>query len=87
MENNVENLGFVARDGYTLLKIFNLIHHKQINTSYLYTPRIISLLAREDYMNYSPKEIQSLINVFNLPIKGADERAAVAEAMKKQNTK
>ena len=40
---------FVARDGYTLEKVFNMFGHKDIKTHYIYAPRALNLLCQLNY--------------------------------------
>ena len=37
-QNGYEQVAFVARDGYTLTKIFNLIKDADVINSYIYAP-------------------------------------------------
>ncbi|MBR5904066.1 MAG: hypothetical protein IKZ49_00855, partial [Alphaproteobacteria bacterium] len=47
-KRNIDNLLFVARDGYTLQKIFDTFNTK-IKHSYIYAPRFINLVCRLQY--------------------------------------
>ncbi|MEI0700190.1 glycosyltransferase, partial [Brachyspira intermedia] len=60
--NNIKDVIFVARDGYTIEKIFKLFDNT-IKTDYIYAPRILNLLINIDYQNKLPWEnkINSLI--------------------------
>lgn len=66
--NSINNLMFVARDGYTLQKIFDTFD-SDIKTSYVYAPRFLNLIARLDFdVNHLVKEyrrqICSIVNYF-----------------------
>ncbi len=39
LKRNIKEILFVARDGYTLKKVFDLFEHKDIKTHYIYAPR------------------------------------------------
>ncbi|MDR3348934.1 MAG: HAD-IA family hydrolase [Acidaminococcales bacterium] len=47
-EKGIDRLLFVARDGYTLQKVFDAFDSK-IQTSYIYAPRLLNLICRLDY--------------------------------------
>ena len=47
LELNIDNLLFVARDGYTLQKVFNTFSNN-ISNSYVYAPRILNLICTLD---------------------------------------
>ena len=43
IKEQIDHIGFTARDGYGLKKIFNIINtHENITTSYIYAPRLFS---------------------------------------------
>lgn len=62
-EQKLDFLGFVARDGYTLQKIFNLIC-PQIETSYIYAPRFLNLICRLDYARRNKDQTNAIITYF-----------------------
>ena len=47
-ENSIDNLLFVARDGYTLQKIYNSFKNP-LKNSYIYAPRFLNLICRLDF--------------------------------------
>ena len=49
MENKLKNVLFVARDGYLIEKVFNVINTAKIKTSYIYAPRILNYTANLDF--------------------------------------
>ena len=62
-EHHIDKLLFVARDGYVLEKVFNLIKDAPTETAYIYAPRILSLLGTLDYerrMNVDAYERKNL---------------------------
>lgn len=78
IERNIKNIAFIARDGYTLQKVFNLQKPKDINSYYIYAPRILkselesSKNKRREYHEY----LSSIIGDENL--KG---RIAIVDTM------
>ena len=48
LKTDVKDILFVARDGWTLQKIFNKLY-KYYNTHYIYAPRSLNLLCRLNY--------------------------------------
>ena len=49
-DDNLTDLAFVARDGYTLKKVFDLLNtDKKIKSHYVYAPRFTNLLAYLDF--------------------------------------
>ncbi len=53
LENNINHIMFVAREGYILQKVFNRINSK-IKTSYVYAQRALNLVCNLDY---NPKDL------------------------------
>lgn len=60
---NIEHLFFVARDGYTLQKIFNTFDDS-ITNSYVYAPRFLNLIYRLDYFKYDIKQSSAIVDFF-----------------------
>lgn len=51
-QDNVKDVLFIARDGYTLQKVFNIINKdKNTNTAYVYASRIFDVLFNLNYQN------------------------------------
>lgn len=66
IDKNIKEVIFVARDGYTIEKIFNLFNkNNEIKTHYIYAPRTISILTNIDYKNnfYWNDRLNSLIKL------------------------
>ena len=70
-QDNINEILFVARDGYTLEKVYNLLQNNNENTHYFYAPRLISMcctLDIEDKIRASEFEcvdaISSIINYY-----------------------
>lgn len=49
IKDNINEVLFVARDGYSLKKVFDIIKHESIKTHYIYAPRIIYYLITLDF--------------------------------------
>lgn len=49
VKNNIDKLLFIARDGYVLRKVFDLIKSENIEGDYIYAPRTLSLKCTLDY--------------------------------------
>jgi len=69
-KDNIEEILFVARDGHTLEKVYNILNNKH-KTHYFYAPRLISIcctLDIDDKINASDFEcidaISSIINYY-----------------------
>ncbi|MBN3063663.1 HAD-IA family hydrolase [Pectobacterium aquaticum] len=61
---NINNLLFVARDGYTLQKIYSTFN-TTTETNYIYAPRILNLTCRLDYAKENIKQSGAIIDYFN----------------------
>lgn len=48
-EDNIDRLFFIARDGFTLKKVFDIINKGNIKSEYIYAPRILYTLITLDY--------------------------------------
>ena len=49
IKDNINEVLFVARDGYSLKKVFDLIKPESVKTHYIYAPRIIYYLITLDF--------------------------------------
>lgn len=63
INENLENLFFVARDGYTLQKIFDTFN-SDIKCQYVYAPRYINFVCRLDYSPRSKTQAMSIIDYY-----------------------
>ena len=63
-EQKLDFLGFVARDGYTLQKIFNRLC-PNIKTAYIYAPRFLNLICRLDYARRNKEQTNAIITYFS----------------------
>ncbi|MCX8711451.1 hypothetical protein J3U57_03535 [Gilliamella sp. B3464] len=48
-KDNINNALFVARDGYSLKKVFDLMNDDEVKSSYIYAPRVLSTLFYLDF--------------------------------------
>jgi HAD superfamily hydrolase (TIGR01549 family) len=70
---------FVARDGYTLQKVFNTFN-SGIRTDYVYAPRFLNLFYRLDYSRlWDKKYIKDLVDYYRVR---SPQLAALAESTK-----
>lgn len=49
IKKNIKDILFVARDGYTLKKVFDIFKNDDIQTHYIYAPRFLYLLINLDF--------------------------------------
>ena len=63
-EQKLDFLGFVARDGYTLQKVFNRLC-PDIKTAYIYTPRFLNLICRLDYARRNKDQTNAIVTYFS----------------------
>lgn len=67
----IEKLLFIARDGYILEKVFNLINPTNIESEYVYAPRTLCLSTTLDYNRYIKAKnvgldsLKSLVGIYN----------------------
>lgn len=65
-KDNINNALFVARDGFSLKKVFDLMNNTNIHSSYIYAPRTLSTLFFLDFNQkkyIDPKEKLSAIKI------------------------
>ena len=62
--NGYKNVGFIARDGYTLQKVFEIIKDPDATSSYIYAPRFIGLATRTDISDYDRNMLNSLLKYY-----------------------
>ena len=63
-EKNLDNLFFIARDGYSLQKVFDLFNTK-IKTSYIYAPRLLNLIYRLDYNSNDYAQVKAIAKFYS----------------------
>ena len=68
IKQGIDNIIFIARDGYLLEKIYNKLFNKeQLKTYYVYAPRLINLCITLDLKNkgkYSEEHNRAVINYY-----------------------
>ncbi|MBQ8032647.1 MAG: HAD-IA family hydrolase, partial [Elusimicrobiaceae bacterium] len=64
MRANVKSLLFVARDGYTLHKVFETFDNTLIKSAYVYSLRFLNNIYRLDYRPTSRLEMQIILKYF-----------------------
>lgn len=74
-QSGIEHLLFVARDGYTLQKVFDSFN-SAIKTDYVYAPRFLNLVCRLDYEPKNGLQGMAIINYFK------EKDAKIAELAK-----
>lgn len=62
-KSGLEHLMFVARDGYTLQRVFNTFN-TDIENSYVYAPRFLNLICRLDYAYKDETQSKAIIDYF-----------------------
>lgn len=62
-EQKNDHIMFVARDGYTIQRIFNTFNNS-ISNSYVYAPRFLNLICRLDYAKEDTLQSKAIINYF-----------------------
>ena len=76
-ENKYNNILFVARDGYTLQRIFNSLT-SDIRNSYVYAPRFLNLICTLDYDDKHIFDCPCIVEYYSL--KNAKFNEIVSEA-------
>ena len=67
IKENIKDIIFIARDGYTIQKIFNIINNnKNIKDYYIYAQRSINIIVNMDFKNSNVwnYRIDTFINLF-----------------------
>lgn len=62
-ELGVDALLFIARDGFTLKKVFERFNSK-LKTEYIYAPRFLNLICRLDYAKGDAEQAQAIVDYF-----------------------
>lgn len=84
-QRQVDNLFFVARDGYTLAEIFKTFENAHIEAHYVYALRFLNNICRLDYPPTSMGQMQTILNCF--AGKSAAFRAKIpSQKMNKEQT-
>lgn len=65
IKENIKEVLFVARDGYSLKKVFDIIKPEYIKTHYIYAPRIIYYLITLDFKYYNLEDsVKSVLEYY-----------------------
>ena len=72
---------FVARDGYTLQRVFNTFNDT-IKNSYIYAPRFLNLICRLDYWKNDIKQSGAIIEYFRAKDKRIEKLAGATQLQK-----
>ena len=65
IKENTKEVLFVARDGYSLKKVFDIIKPEYIKTHYIYAPRIIYYLIALDFKYYNLEDsVKSVLEYY-----------------------
>lgn len=63
IDMGLDTLLFVARDGYTLQKVFDSFK-SNVKTQYVYAPRFFNLVCRLDYVRKNEKQSKAIIDFY-----------------------
>jgi len=64
LKNDLDNIFFIARDGWLLQKVFKSFNNR-IKNSYVYAPRILNLICRLDYNRKDKHQAKAIIDNFS----------------------
>ena len=82
IKNELNNIFFVARDGWLLQQVFDLFDN-EIKSSYIYAPRILNLIYRLDYNHQNIQQSKAIIETFaklDICIKQLSQKASLKNA-------
>ena len=82
IKNEINNILFVARDGWLLQQVFSTFSGK-IKNSYIYAPRLLNLICRLDYNPKSIRQSKAIVDIFsssNSRIKKLSEQTTLMNA-------
>ena len=82
IKSELNNIFFVARDGWLLQQVFNSFNNK-VKSSYVYAPRILNLICRLDYNRNNIQQSKAIIENFakiNIHIKQLLQEASLKKA-------
>lgn len=68
IRENINNVLFVARDGYLIQKVFNIINLQQIKTRYVYAPRVLNYTANLDFDYNRVEQPRIVCEYFNINV-------------------
>ena len=66
VKNNVKKLGFMARDGYMIQKVFDIIKTGDVKTEYIYATRTILTLTELNYSIDSRSQMKAILDYYGL---------------------
>ena len=77
----IDHLMFVARDGYSLQRVFNTFNNT-IKNSYVYAPRFLNLICRLDYWKKNTQQSGAIIEYFRTKDKRIEKLAGATQLQK-----
>lgn len=77
----IDHLMFVARDGYSLQRVFNTFNNT-IKNSYVYAPRFLNLICRLDYWKKNTQQSGAIIEYFRAKDKRIEKLARATQLQK-----
>ena len=80
-DQGIDHLMFVARDGYSLQRVFNTFNDT-IKNSYVYAPRFLNLICRLDYWKKDTKQSGAIIEYFRNKDKRIEKLAGATQLQK-----
>lgn len=63
-KKKLKDIIFVARDGYTLQKVYDMMKDKDVKTYYVHAPRKVSLVASLKYNKYSSSHVKCVADYY-----------------------
>lgn len=63
-KDNIKDVMFISRDGYTFKRVFDMIKNKNINSYYIYAPRFVSLISTLDYNKNNWEHTSTISNYY-----------------------
>lgn len=63
-KDNIQDVMFISRDGYTFKRVFDIIKSKDINSYYIYAPRFVSLISSLDYNKSNWEHVSTISNYY-----------------------
>ncbi len=68
IKNNINSVFFVARDGYLLKQIFDMINKLDIKSNYIYAPRVVNYVTNLEYDKNLKEQPDIICKYFNINV-------------------
>lgn len=80
VKNNIKDIAMVARDGYSFVRVFDLINKSGLNAHYVYAPRLLSHIISLHYNEKNHDQVKSIADYYRANLQNAKKSSDLTES-------